>query len=112
VAHSLAEGVALTLIAGLMAGNCMLPLKFLGSWKWENAWLVFSIVSLVILPWALAITLVRNLFQTYSALSVQQLVIPMLLGAGWGVAQILFGISVDRLGLGIAMPSSLDSERR
>jgi L-rhamnose-H+ transport protein len=88
--------------AGLMSGNCMLPLKFLRSWKWENAWLAFSIVSLVVFPWGLAIALVRNLHHVYSALSVQQLAVPMLLGAGWGVAQILFGISVDRLGLGIA----------
>jgi L-rhamnose-H+ transport protein len=98
----LAAGVALTMIAGLMAGNCMLPFKFLRSWKWENAWLVFSIASLVLLPWGLAIALVDNLFQTYRTLSLQQLAIPMLLGAGWGIAQILFGISVDRLGLGIA----------
>jgi L-rhamnose-H+ transport protein len=90
------------MIAGLMSGNCMLPLKFLRSWRWENAWLVFSIASLVILPWGLAIALVHSLFQTYRALSPQQLATPMLLGAGWGVAQVLFGISVDRLGLGIA----------
>ncbi len=90
------------MIAGLMAGNCMLPFKFLRAWKWENAWLVFSITSLVILPWALAFVLVQHLFQIYGALSPQQLAVPVLLGAGWGVAQILFGLSVDRLGLGIA----------
>jgi L-rhamnose-H+ transport protein len=80
----------------------MLPLKFLRSWKWENAWLIFSVVSLVMLPWILAIALVSNLFETYSALSFQQIAIPVLLGAGWGIAQVLFGISVDRLGLGVA----------
>lgn len=102
MSQSLAAGIALTMIAGWMAGNCMLPLKFLRSWKWENAWLAFSIVSLVILPWRLAIALVHKLFLAYGALSVEQLAVPVLLGAGWGVAQILFGISVDRLGLGIA----------
>lgn len=85
-----------------MSGNCMLPLKFMRSWKWENAWLVFSIVSLVVLPWTLAIGLVNHLFETYQALSFTQLAIPALLGAGWGIAQVLFGISVQRLGLGIA----------
>src|SRR6266849_10331103 len=90
------------MIAGLMSGNCMLPMKFMRSWKWENVWLIFSVVSLVILPWTLAITLVGNLFATYRALSIQQLGIPVLLGAGWGIAQILFGVSVKRLGLGVA----------
>lgn len=100
--QSLSAGIALTMAAGLMSGNCMLPLKFMRSWKWENAWLVFSIVSLIILPWALAIGLVGHLFETYRALSFSELAVPFLLGAGWGIAQVLFGISVQRLGLGIA----------
>jgi L-rhamnose-proton symport protein (RhaT) len=102
VQGSLLMGIVLTMIAGLMSGNCMLPLKFTRSWKWENVWLVFSVLSLVILPWALAIGLVNHLFETYRALPVLQLAIPVLLGAGWGIAQILFGISVVRLGLGLA----------
>jgi len=89
-------------MAGLMSGNCMLPVKFTRSWKWENIWLVFSVVSLVILPWALAIALVNHLSETYRALSFHQLAIPVLLGTGWGIAQVLFGISVKRLGLGVA----------
>jgi L-rhamnose-H+ transport protein len=98
----LLAGVALTMAAGLMSGTCMLPVKFVRSWKWENLWLVFSLVSLVIIPWMLAIGLVGSLFETYRTLPFRQLAIPMLFGAGWGVAQILFGISVKRLGLGIA----------
>lgn len=100
--EELLYGVALTMAAGLMSGNCMLPMKFTRSWKWENIWLVFSIVSLVILPWALAFTLVDHLLKIYRALGLGHLALPLLLGAGWGIAQILFGISVSRLGLGVA----------
>jgi L-rhamnose-H+ transport protein len=100
--HPLLAAVSLTMVAGLMFGTCMLPMKFIRSWSWENLWLIFSIVSLVIIPWLLAIGLVDRLFETYRALSFRQLAIPMSFGAGWGVAQILFGISVKRLGLGIA----------
>jgi len=102
VPQYLLPGIALTMVAGLMSGNCMLPMKFTRSWKWENVWVIFSLVSLVVLPWTLAIALVGNLFATYHALSIRQLATPMLLGAGWGIAQILFGISVERLGLGLA----------
>lgn len=90
------------MIAGLMSGNCMLPMKFTRTWKWENIWLVFSVVSLVILPWTLAFTLVDHLLNVYRVLGIENLMLPMLLGAGWGIAQILFGISVNRLGLGVA----------
>jgi len=99
---SLSLGIILTLFAGLMAGNCMAPMKFTRSWKWENTWLVFSLVSLLILPWALALGLVSHLFDAYRSLSFVEIVVPILFGAGWGIAQVLFGISVQRLGLGLA----------
>lgn len=102
MAPSLALGVFLTLIAGLMAGNCMLPMKFNRTLQWENTWLVFSVVSLVILPWMLALGLVSHLFDAYRSLSLLEFAVPFLFGAGWGVAQVLFGISVARLGLGLA----------
>jgi L-rhamnose-H+ transport protein len=95
-------GLGLTVVAGAMSGNCMLPAKFVGSWKWENVWLVFSLVSLVVLPWALALLLVVHLGAVYGALELSKFAAPVLFGAGWGVAQVLFGISVARLGLGVA----------
>jgi len=102
MALSLPIGVGLTLLAGLMSGNCMLPMKFSRYWKWENTWLVFSVVSLVILPWLLAFGLVDRLFESYQALPLGKLAIPFSFGIGWGIAQVLFGISVQRLGLGLA----------
>jgi L-rhamnose-H+ transport protein len=102
VTQPLLLGLALTMVAGLMSGNCMLPTKFTRSWQWENVWLVFSVVSLVILPWSFAVILVGDLLDVYRGLQLKQLAIPLLLGAGWGIAQILFGISVKRLGLGVA----------
>jgi len=95
-------GLALTIVAGGMAGNCMLPAKFVRAWKWGNVWLVFSVISLVILPWSLALLLVGHLALTYSNLSMSQFAVPIAFGAGWGIAQVLFGISVTRLGLGVA----------
>jgi len=100
--HPLLLGVPLVMIAGFMSGCCMLPVKFVRSWKWENIWLVFTILSLVVIPWSLALAFVGRLFETYRALSAHQVAVPMLLGAGWGIAQILFGVSVKRLGLGVA----------
>jgi L-rhamnose-H+ transport protein len=102
VSQSLCVGIGLILLAGLMAGDCMLPLKFNRTWRWENTWLIFSLVSLLILPWTLALLLVNHLFQTYNSLTASQFVIPIVFGAGWGIAQVLFGISIQRLGLVLA----------
>jgi L-rhamnose-H+ transport protein len=100
--QSLTIGFIMILSAGLMAGTCMLPLKFNRTWQWENTWLIFSLVSLVALPWVLALSLVRHLFLAYGMLAPSQFAVPILFGAAWGIAQVLFGLSIRRLGLGLA----------
>ena len=97
----LIAGILLTIVAGALAGNCMLPMKFVRRWKWENVWLAFTLVSLLILPWALAFLLVRDLPAVYAALSPSDWLAPVAFGAGWGVAQVLFGLSIARLGLAL-----------
>ena len=94
-------GIVLTLLAGSLSGNCMLPVKFVKHWRWENIWLVFSVVSLVLLPWLLALILVDGLFNIYRNMPLQAFIVPLAFGAGWGIAQIIFGISVRRLGMGL-----------
>jgi L-rhamnose-H+ transport protein len=79
----------------------MLPMKFAKRWPWESVWLVFSVVSLLILPWALAFATIGNPFPIYAGLHADAFLAPILFGAGWGVAQILFGISVARLGMAL-----------
>ena len=94
-------GVLLTLLAGILSGNCMLPMKFTKRWPWEGTWLVFSIVSLIIMPWGLALTQLTNLYMIYAALPASVFIGPLLFGAGWGIAQVLFGLSITRLGLAL-----------
>ena len=94
-------GLAMVMVAGGLAGNCMLPMKFTRRWHWENTWLVFSLVSLVVLPWALALLLAGNVMEVYRGLSPAEWLLPFALGAGWGIAQVLFGLSIARLGLAL-----------
>lgn len=94
-------GLGLILIAGVAVGNCMLPMKYTRYWKWENTWLVFSLVSLLVIPWLLAAAAIPGLGAIYSGATAGELAVPFLYGAGWGIAQVLFGISVVRLGLAL-----------
>ena len=43
-------GLGLMALAGIVGGNCMLPMKFARRWPWENMWLVFSLVALLVVP--------------------------------------------------------------
>jgi len=94
-------GLGLSLIAGVMSGNCMLPSKFVRKWEWENMWLVFTVVSLVLAPAALTALMVRDAAGLYRSLSLEQYALPFVFGFGWGIAQVLFGLSIARLGLAL-----------
>lgn len=97
----LVGGFALIMLAGLLSGNCMLPMKFAKRWPWESTWLVFTLVSLVVLPWGLAFAVVGNPFAIYASLAPSQLALPFVFGFGWGIAQVLFGLSIARLGMAL-----------
>lgn len=95
-------GIVLAVAAGLMVGNCMLPLNYLRKWRWENAWIIFTLVALVLVPWTLAFLRVPNLLSVYSNVNSASFTIPFLFGAGWGVAQVLFGLAVIRAGMALS----------
>ena len=95
-------GVFLATLGGIMAGNCMVPLKYQRKWQWENIWVVFSLVALILLPWTLAFYRVPNLATVYAHVQFGNFVMPFLFGAGWGVAQVLFGLAVVHIGMALS----------
>lgn len=104
-------GFLLVVAAGAMVGNFMLPFKGMRTWKWENMWLLFTLVALVAVPLAVAFAMTPNLLAVYAACSARDLMPSLLFGFGWGIAQVLFGITVANLGmaLGFAIVISLGS---
>ena len=85
----------------------MVPLEYLRRWRWENAWIVFSLVALVLLPWTLAFTRVPHLLAVYGSVSIGDFAVPFLYGAGWGVAQVLFGLAVLRIGMALSFATTI-----
>ena len=87
--------------AGVLAGNCMTPMKFArgGAGKYVagvqpgfaggaargNGWRLW---------------LAGDVIEVYRGLTTAQWPLPFALGAGWGIAQVLFGLSIARLGAG------------
>ncbi len=80
----------------------MWPLKWARLWKWENFWLIYSITSLIVVPFALAYAVLPHLSSVYASLEPRELIRPFLLGLLWGFAQLGAGICVHRLGLAVA----------
>ena len=91
----------IAVVAGVINGSVLVPMKFMKKWPWENIWLPFSICAYCIAPWAVAFSTVSNLSAVYRSVPSDVLAGTFALGIGWGMAVTLFGIAVDMVGLSI-----------
>jgi len=94
-------GMAIILVSGAMNAAFALPMKRARSWKWENLWLVFSVVGIFLVPWALAWGLVPGLMQVFAGVPPRALLLPMVFGLFWGFAQVTFGLSLRMVGVAL-----------
>jgi L-rhamnose-H+ transport protein len=101
VTAGLGAGGPLVLLAAVMNASFTLPMKRMAGWSWENTWLVWSIFALVMLPLAAAVGTVPGVLAGYGTVSSASLLRVVLFGAAWGVAQVLFGLSVADIGIAL-----------
>jgi L-rhamnose-H+ transport protein len=95
------SGVLLALLGGMLNGSFTAPMKFTKNWAWENTWLIYSIVGLLCIPIAIALTSVPDLMAVYRTASPDAVALAMLFGFGWGVGSVLFGLGISRLGMAL-----------
>jgi L-rhamnose-H+ transport protein len=96
-------GMAVILVGGALNGGFALPMKHSRTWKWENLWLVFSVVGIFMVPWVLAFGLVPGLMQVYAGVTPRALLLPVGFGLLWGFAQVTFGLSLRMVGVALTM---------
>lgn len=97
-----AFAILLLVLAGVMNGSFTLPMKFTRKWAWENTWLAWTIFALGIFPPVLALLTLPPLRDVYAQAGAGPIAIAAGCGAGWGVAQVFFGLAVDAVGIGLA----------
>ena len=94
-------GVALVLFGGMLNGSFALPMKRMPTWRWENTWLVYSVVGMLLAPWLLATATVPRLAEVYHRASGHSFLLVLLFGLGSGTGSMLFGLGIARLGLAL-----------
>lgn len=94
-------GLLLLLVAGVMNASFTLPMKFTRRWAWENIWLIWTIFALLVLPVAVTLLTVAHLTEIYSEAGTGLILTVASFGAGWGVAQVLFGLAVESIGIAL-----------
>ena len=96
-------GTAVVFMAGVFNGCFALPMKYSRGWRWENTWVSFTLLSLVVVPLLLVSLFVPNVMQVYHGLPWRALLPPLIFGFLWGTAQVTFGLSIQAAGIAVAL---------
>jgi L-rhamnose-H+ transport protein len=94
-------GMLVVFVGGVSTGCFPLPMKFTQKWAWENVWLCYSIVGLLVIPWLVPLATVPHLMAIYGHSGSRTLLLTGLFGFGWGVGNVLFGEAVAMVGMAL-----------
>ena len=95
-------GIATLIVAGITNASFTIPMKYARKWAWENTWLAWTVFALMVLPFATALATIPNLTMVYRSARPDIILEVCGFGAGWGVAQVFFGLAVDMIGITLA----------
>ena len=94
-------GLLLLLVAGVTNASFTLPMKFTRRWAWENTWLIWTILALLVLPPVVTLLTVPRVGEVYAQVGPALILTVAAFGAGWGIAQVLFGLAVEAIGIAL-----------
>jgi L-rhamnose-H+ transport protein len=100
-------GVLFHAIGGFAAGSFYIPFKKVRGWAWETYWLTGGLFIWVICPLIAAIATVPGLLDIYQQAGWRTCGLTFLLGIGWGIGHLTFGLSLRYLGMSLGMGLSL-----
>ena len=96
------SGLVAALLAGVVMGSVLVPMKYVRRWAWENTWLIYSVCAYLASPWIVAYFSIPHLAAVYGHAGWIVSLVTFFLGMGWGLAVVLLGIAVDIVGLSIS----------
>lgn len=94
-------GSLTVVLAGLMQGSGMWPMKLMRRFKFEHWWFISMIIGLVIVPWIVTLTLCPNVWDAYRTIDSSTLLKANVFALLWGVANILSGLCIVRIGIAL-----------
>jgi L-rhamnose-H+ transport protein len=91
-------GIFLATCAGIGTGTLALPMKLMRKLQFEQYWFAAMLIGLIIIPWLFVWMTIPDPLGTYARVGWKPLLIANLISIGWGIANVLFGVCVIRIG--------------
>jgi len=95
-------GLSLAVCSGICLGLLFAPMRKLQGWEWENFWIVWSLVGLLVGPVAVLAVTVPHWTVVLRAIGLHLIALTVVLGAVGGTSGFLYGLTVPALGVGLA----------
>ncbi len=95
------NGLLLTVLSGALNGSFAVPIKLIKKWEWENVWLIYAFLGMLVFPFLVTIFYLPDILSIYATVAPSQLLIVFLFGCSWGVGSLLFGLGSQNDGTGI-----------
>jgi L-rhamnose-H+ transport protein len=95
-------GILYALLSGICNGLFTTPMKLMRRWRWENIWLVFILTACLVMPFLVVAATAPDYRAVFERSPQTAVVCAVLFGFLWGFGAILFGLTVDRLGISLA----------
>lgn len=89
--------------AGFLQGVFAVPMKYARHWRYENIWLAFTFMGLLVLPWILTFATVPQILSVYRITPLGSLVAIAGFGLCWGIGSALTGLGLNMLGIGLGV---------
>jgi L-rhamnose-H+ transport protein len=104
-------GFVIVVLAGIATGVYFVGLKYVDPWKWENIWLVYAVLALVVMPVVLVAITAPHLMEILAVLPPRAVWHVFFYGLGWGIGSVLSGLGVARMGmaLGVSVLIGIDA---
>jgi L-rhamnose-H+ transport protein len=94
-------GIFIVIISGILNGSYAAPLKKIRFWEWENIWLVYSFMAMIIVPAAITFIFAPELLDLYKSVSAYKILQIAFFGFCWGIGAVMFGLAIHLMGISV-----------
>jgi len=95
-------GLALVLTAGLGTGTMAWPIKKVKDLQFDQFLFVFMLVAVLLCPWIVTVLFVPDIASVVRVAGFKTLIISNSLSVCWGVANVLYMVSIVRIGAALS----------